>query len=170
MANTRRYDGIGHATEMRFALTVGLACAWMQAGAIAKDGCESLNYDESKVGDYIVPDPLVGKEGKRITDATLWRATRRLQVLQDFRELMYGHTPELPFKLRAQVVATRRDAIDGLATRTIVKLYFFDDPKAPHIELMYYLPNKRAKPVPMFLGLSFTGNASIDDDSAIPLP
>jgi len=57
-----------------------------------------------------------------------------------------------------------------LATRTIVKLHFFDDPQAPQIELMYYLPNKKAGPVPMFLGLSFTGNASIEDDPAIPLP
>jgi hypothetical protein len=83
---------------------------------------------------------------------------------------MYGHTPEIPFKLRAEVVATRRDAVDGLATRTIVKLHLFDDPKAPQIELMVYIPNKRPKPAPTFLGLSFTGNASIEDDPAIPLP
>ena len=83
---------------------------------------------------------------------------------------MYGHTPELPIKLRGQIVAIRKDAMDGLATRTIVKLHFFDDPKAPHIELMYYVPNKANRPVPMFLGLSFMGNASIDDDPAIGLP
>jgi CubicO group peptidase (beta-lactamase class C family) len=135
-----------------------------------RNACKTLNYDESKVGDYTVPDPLFGKDGKRITDAASWRASRRKEVLQDFRDLMYGHTPELPLKMQAHVVATRRDAVDGLATRTIVKLHFFDDPQAPHIELMVYLPNKQTGPVPMFLGLSFTGNASIEDDPAIGLP
>src|SRR6187551_3665401 len=131
MANIRPFNSLGHA----IVLAVGFACVGMQVVA-AKDGCEHLNYDEAKVGDYTVPDPLLGKDGKRVMDATAWHATRRNGILQDFRDLMYGHTPELPVKLRAQVVATRKDAIDGLATRTIVKLQFFDDPLAPQIELM----------------------------------
>ena len=151
-------------------LLIGLACAWIEVGAIAKDGCDNLNYDESQVGDYTVPDPLLGKDGKRVTDAVSWKATRRNEILRDFRDLMYGHTPELAIKLRPQVVSTRKDAVDGLATRTIVKLYLFDDPKAPYIELMYYIPNRKFRPVPMFLGLSFTGNESIEDDPTIPLP
>ena len=121
MANIKSYDSVRHAMAKRLVLAVGLACAWMQVDAIAKDGCEHLNYDENKVGDYTVPDPLLGKDGKRVTDATSWRDKRRNEILRDFRDLMYGHTPELPLKLRAQVVATRRDAVDGLATRTIVK-------------------------------------------------
>jgi hypothetical protein len=170
MANIIRYALMRHAMASRLVLAVGLAWACLQAGAIAKDACDRLNYDESKVDNYTVPNPLLGKDGKRITDVTSWKATRRKEILHDFRDLMYGHTPEIPFKLRAQVVATRPDAVDGLATRTIVKLQFFDDPKAPNIELMVYIPNNKPRPVPMFLGLSFTGNASIDDDPAIGLP
>src|SRR5688572_11814198 len=165
MANIMR-----HAIAKPLVLALGLACTWMQEEALAQKACDRLNYDESKVGDYTVPDPLLSKDGKRIVDPKSWRDTRRPEILRDFRELMYGHTPELPVKLRAQVAATRKDAIDGLATRTIVRLQFFDDPKAPQIELMVYVPNKKAGPVPMFLGPSFTGNASIEDDPAIPLP
>src|SRR4051812_35758257 len=157
------------ANAKRLLLAVTLLCALLPASAIAEEACERLNYDESKVGNYTLPDPLLGKDGKGITDAAAWKASRRPEVLRDFRDLMYGHTPELPIKLRAEVVATRKDAVDGLATRTIVELRFFDDPQAPHIELMAYLPNQRSKPAPMFLGCSFTGNASIEDDSAIPL-
>lgn len=146
-----------------------VALAGLAATASAQPACSRLNYDESKVGAYTVPDPLLGKDGKRVTAATAW-AQRRTEILRDFRDLMYGHTPELPVKLRAQVVGTRKDAVEGLATRTIVKLQSFDDPQAPQIELMYYLPNKTSGPVPMFLGLSFTGNASLEADSSIPLP
>jgi hypothetical protein len=149
---------------------VCLLFLWLQLGAVAKEACNRLNYDESKVGDYVVPDPLLSKGGNRISDAASWKATRRAEILQDFRELMYGHTPEFPVKLRAEVLATRKDAVDSLATRTIVRLHFFDDPQSPTIELMIYLPNKRTSPVPMFLGLSFTGNASIEGDPSIPLP
>jgi hypothetical protein len=83
---------------------------------------------------------------------------------------MYGHNPELPITLRAEVVAVRKDAVNGLATRTITTLRFFDDPNAPRINLMLYVPNKAVKPVPIFLGLSFYGNASVEDDPSIPLP
>lgn len=128
------------------------------------------NYDESKVGAYTAPDPLLGKDGKRITSVETWRASRRGEILRDFQDLMYGHTPDLPIRLRSKVIAVREDAIEGLATRTIVRLQFFDDPKAPTIELMYYLPNEASKPAPMFLGMSFYGNASVEADPAIPLP
>lgn len=164
-----RSDILQHANAKPLILAVWLACVCIPVGAPAEQRCGSLNYDENKVGDYTVPDPLRSKEGKRITDRASW-PKRRSEILEDFSDLMYGHTPELPIKLRAEVVAIRKDAVDGLATRTLVKLHFFDDPKTPHIDLMVYIPNRRAKRVPMFLGLSFTGNASIDNDPAIPLP
>ena len=170
LATARRFGTKRHAYAKPLILATVLAFAWILPNASAQPSCDDLNYDESKVREYTVPDPLLGKDKKRITDSASWKEHRRKEILRDFRDLMYGHTPQLPIKLRAQVVATRKDAIDGLATRTIVNLHCFDDPKAPHIELMYYIPNKQNGPVPMFLGLSFTGNASIDDDPAIPLP
>ena len=127
------------------------------------------NYIEANVGTYTLPDPLFGKNGRRVTDAESWIAVRRQEILRDFRDLMYGHTPELPVTLRSEVVATRKDAVNGLATRTLVTLRFFDDPNAPRINLMLYVPNNSTKPAPVFLGLSFYGNASVQDDPSIPL-
>jgi hypothetical protein len=127
------------------------------------------NYVEANVGIYTLPDPLLGKNGLRVTDTNSWIAVRRHEILRDFRDLMYGHTPELPVTLRAEVVATRKDAVNGLATRTLVTLRFFNDPNAPHINLMLYIPNKATKPAPVFLGLSFYGNASVENDPSIPL-
>jgi hypothetical protein len=170
MATKHHSGGMQSAIASRHLLALGLVCAWLPSAAFAQQACDKLNYDESKVGQYTVPDPLVGKDGKRITDVASWSSTRRKEILKDFRDLMYGHTPDLPVKLRPEVVAMRKDAIDALATRTIVRLHLFDDAKAPQVELMVYLPNKKTKPVPMFLGLSFAGNASIEDDPTIPLP
>jgi len=127
------------------------------------------NYIEANVGTYTLPDPLLCKDGQRVTDVSLWNTVRRIEILRDFRDLMYGHTPELPINLRTEVVAKRKDAVNGLATRTLITLRFFDDPNAPHVNLMLYVPNKATQPVPVFLGLSFYGNASVEDDPSIPL-
>jgi len=132
--------------------------------------CSGLNYDEAKVGSYTLPDSLLSKDGHRIMDASGWIAVRRGEILKDFRDLMYGHTPKLPIMLRAETIATRKDALNGLASRTLVRLRFFDDPNAPHIDLMLYVPKEATAPVPVFLGLNFCGNASLENDPSIPLP
>ncbi len=132
---------------------------------------QGRNYDESKVAPYTLPDPLLARDGHRITTTNEWRTLRRGEILQDFRDLMYGHTPKLPIKLRTETTSTRKDAVGGLATRTLVTLRFFDDPTAPSIQLMLYVPNNHAakKPAPVFLGLNYFGNASLEKDPAIPL-
>ena len=127
------------------------------------------NEDESKVGAYTLPDPLLGNDGRRVTDPNSWQVTRRGEILRAFSDLMYGHAPQLPIKLRSELIASRADAADQLATRTIVELRFFDDPGAPRIHLMLYVPNAVKKPVPVFLGLNYYGNASVEKDAAIPL-
>jgi hypothetical protein len=127
------------------------------------------NYDEAKVGPYTLPDPLLGKDGRRVSSTNAWRATRRGEIMRDFRDLMYGRTPELAVKINAEVTAIRKDAVDGLTTRTLVTLRFFDDPAAPRIHLMLYIPNTAKQPVPVFLGLSFFGNAGVENDPTIAL-
>lgn len=127
------------------------------------------NYVEANVGTYTLPDPLLCNDGRRVTDANTWITVRRNEVLRDFRDLMYGHNPELPIRPRSEVIATRENAVNGLATRTIITLRFFDNPDAPCINLMLYIPNMATGPVPVFLGLNFYGNASVEDDPSIPL-
>jgi hypothetical protein len=137
----------------------------------AESASHGRNYDESKVLPYTLPDPLLARDGRRITTTNEWTTLRRGEILKDFRDLMYGHTPKLPIKLRAETTATRKDAVNGLATRTLVTLRFFDDPTAPSIHLMLYVPNNNSakKPAPVFLGLNYFGNASLEKDPTIPL-
>lgn len=134
-----------------FALALPLPCdAGLQAGDPTSPG---LNYDEAMVDNYTLPDPLLTRDGRRITPTDEWNPLRRDEILHDFSDLMYGHTPKLPVKLRAETTATRQDAVDGLATRTLVTLRFFDAPDAPQIQLMLYVPNHAKQPTPVFLGL-----------------
>ncbi len=165
----RVQDSDVRSRTLAMVIVVGLLTSHGVA-TVAQETSHGRNYDESKVRDYTVPDPLLGEDGRRVSDATSWLTTRRPEILRDFRDLMYGHAPELPVTLRATVSSVEPEAVGGLATRTIVNLRFFEDDKAPDIDLMLYVPNNVAKPVPVFLGLNFYGNASIEADPAIPLP
>ena len=136
---------------------------------MAQSTSHGRNYVESQVQPYTVPDPLLKNDGHRVSDAADW-AERRAEILKSFEDLMYGHIPELLHQMQARVIAIRSDAVDGLATRTVISLTFFDDLQAPGLQLMLYVPNAAKNPVPVFLGASFYGNASIESDPEIPLP
>ena len=127
------------------------------------------NTDESKVGAYALPEVLLTKDGRRVANTTLWREIRRGELIEDFAVSTYGRTPSLSVKLRAETIAVRRDAVDGLATRILVRLRFFEDPAAPEVTLMLYLPNAARGPVPCLLGLNYYGVASVESDPALPL-
>ncbi|MBI5766665.1 MAG: acetylxylan esterase [Verrucomicrobia bacterium] len=127
------------------------------------------NTDESKVGAYVLPELLVAKDGRRIATPAQWRDMRRGELLADFATSTYGRTPALPFRVRAQTLATRTDAVDGLATRTLVELRLFDDPAASKITLMLYVPNAARGPVPALLGLNYFGHTSVEADPTLPL-
>lgn len=126
------------------------------------------NWEEGNVKAFTLPDPLIDNNGKKTVDKRSWQGDRRIAIMQDFSELMYGHTPEFDFEQKAEVISIRKDALDGLATRTIIKLGFFEDPTAPTIQLMVYIPNSAKAPVPIVMKMNWYGNSSLERDITIP--
>lgn len=64
-------------------------------------------YDESKANPYPrLPDPLLLKSGKKVTDARTWRTQRRAEILEDFEREVYGRTPTSTPKVNWEVVST----------------------------------------------------------------
>lgn len=49
-------------------------------------------YDETKVPQYTLPDPLVLLNGKKVTNSAIWREGRRPEVLKLFETNAYGRT------------------------------------------------------------------------------
>ena len=54
---------------------------------------EEANYDESKVPNYTLPDPLTLEDGAKVTDAATWRERRRPEIMSLFQEHVYGRSP-----------------------------------------------------------------------------
>ncbi len=128
---------------------------------------EQPNYDESKIPAYSLPDPLRFESGERVQSAQDW-PRRRAEIRRLFEEHVYGIMPGNPAVLRFEVREQEPLALAGTATRKQVSIYFSNQP-TPRLDLLIYLPNGIPRPVPLFIGLNFTGNASIHPDPAILL-
>ncbi len=49
------------------------------------DAPNAANYDESKANPYPrLPDPLILKNGKKVTTAKMWWTKRRAEIVEDF--------------------------------------------------------------------------------------
>ncbi|WP_372895500.1 acetylxylan esterase [Stieleria sp.] len=125
------------------------------------------NYDESKIPEYTLPDPLVTQSGSPVTTAEQWNTVRRPELLALFEKHVYGVSPP-PCPIRRKHVSSKT-VFDGLATRTEIDVLFGSADDATSMRMMVYVPKQRAGAVPAFLGLNFQGNHGVDDDPEIEL-
>jgi hypothetical protein len=127
------------------------------------------NYDEARIPPYTLPDPLALAGGRRVASAGAWRDQRRPEVIELFERHVYGRAPGPPRAPRYTLRSSDPGALGGLATRQEVLIGLADDPAAPELELLLYLPNGARGPAPVFLGLNFYGNHTVHADPAIAL-
>jgi len=126
------------------------------------------NFDEDKIPEYTLPDPLQVNDATLVTDAETWRNSRRGEVLALFERDMYGKTPDaanaVKGKLRYVLQSEKTDALGGKATRREVRILFSESAEEPYLDLLIYIPNKATGAVPAFLGLNFNGNHAVTDE------
>lgn len=152
------------ATVQSYLFVIVLACPPV-AGAQPK----GANYDESKVPDYTLPDPLRAADGTRVADAKTWVEKRRPEILELFRTHVYGKSPGRPKAMRFVVTSCDPDALGGAATRKEVAVHFTRKKDGPKMDVLLWVPNREKRPVPAFVGLNFAGNHSVQPEPAITL-
>lgn len=126
------------------------------------------NYDESKVPPYVLPDPLRFEDGRNVRNARDWRR-RRAEVLELFREHMYGHSPGRPRGQRFEVRNEEAQALGGRAQRREIRVWLTGREDGPWIDVLLYVPSGATRPVPAFLGLNFEGNQAVTADPGVTL-
>lgn len=128
------------------------------------------NYEESRVPDYELPDPLVTAAGEKVTTARQWEEVRRPEILRLLGEEMFGVAPVgRPDVQRFEILARKESALDGLAHRKEVRISLTEKPDGPTMELLLYVPASAEKPAPAFLGLNFMGNHTITTEKDVRL-
>ena len=126
-----------------------------------------VNYDQDKVGNYTLPDPLRLNDGKLVKNAKTWWTKRRPEIEEIFETQQYGRDPGRPANESFDVTDKGTPALDGKAIRKQVTISFSTDPAWPKIHLLIYLPAGQHKPVPMFFTISFGPNQCATDDPGI---
>lgn len=114
----------------------------------------AANYDEAKIPAYKLPDPLTG-----VKSPVDWKK-RRAEILQMFEREMYGRSAPRPSSVKFELLEVNQEALDGKAVRKQVKV-------DPGFEVLIYLPRQVKGPVPVFLGMNYTGNHGATNDPAV---
>jgi len=128
-----------------------------------------FNTIEEKVPPYTLPDPLTGKDGKKITSAAAWNNQQRPYIYHLFEENVYGRFPIKKIPLQFVVREINNHALNNLAVRKQVRIYLNPPANSAYIDLLVYLPAAAKAPVPVFTGYNFTGNHTVMSDTGIYL-
>lgn len=126
------------------------------------------NYDEAKVPELSLPDPLVFEDGSPVKSAEDW-PKRRAEILALFKDHVYGHIPKnIPNKIFPNV----RKQIDFLGGKAVLKeiRIHFAKPDGPFMDMLLIAPKETETGSPTFLGYNFNGNHTTHPSTEISLP
>ena len=109
-------------------------------------------YDESKIPQYTLPDPLIMLDGEKVADTNTWRQERRPEILRLFATNVYGRTMVgRPGEMTWEVTSPATNTMDGTAISKTVTIYFAGKKDGPKMDLHILLPLNAGKPAPVFL-------------------
>ena len=126
-----------------------------------------INYDESLIGDYTLPDPLRMAHGEKVTSPEMWLQKRRPEIIKLYEQHQFGRVPERPKDLWFDVFDPGTKAYDGKALRKQVTIHYSNKKATPTTDVLIYLPAKAKKPVPVFLYISFRPYCMMVDDPGV---
>ena len=127
---------------------------------------QNIIYEESKVPEYQLPDVLSRFRGGKVTSEKDWFKKRRPEILKFFTSEVYGKVPGDLKISDVKVWETSDNALNGIAIRKQISLFFTKNDKNLEVNVLMYLPKSETK-VPVFLALNFTGNHTVCNDPNI---
>lgn len=129
---------------------------------------ENIISEESKVQEYKLPDLLTRFNGRKVKSEKIWLKKQRPDILEQFTNEVYGKVPGEMEISEVKVWESSDEALNGLAHRRQVSLFFTKDDRHLEVNVLMYLPKSAAK-VPVFLAYNFTGNHTVINDPALRL-
>ncbi|WP_346238325.1 hypothetical protein ABDK00_009255 [Niabella insulamsoli] len=146
---------------------------WILAGVLALlcyslcIGQRAVNYDETKVPSFILPNPLVTFEGATIASIRQWENVRKPELLRFFTEQVYGKVPGHLEMHTYKILEQGESRIYKNTLRQQVKISIKNQSGELSFTLLLLLP-KNSRRAPVFLGCNFYGNhAAVSDPEVI---
>jgi hypothetical protein len=127
------------------------------------------NTDEEKIPVYQLPDPLISLDGRKISSLSDWELKRKPELMELFRDQVYGKVPAHAINFSWKVQGTDYHYSGGKMIKREVRLCFGSGSDTLVANLIIFTPAKAQGKVPVFLGYNFAGNHSISMDPSIAL-
>ncbi|MEP0711434.1 acetylxylan esterase [Algoriphagus sp.] len=109
------------------------------------------NYDESKVPGINLPDPFVSLSGRFISSIEDWEQIRRPEILNLFRENIYGNIPNDFDEISFDEVEEASNPYPEKAILKEVNITVTRNGKSHTMRLNLFLPKTGNAPFPIFL-------------------
>jgi hypothetical protein len=124
------------------------------------------NYDESKANPYPnLPDPLVLKNGQKVTTAQMWWNQRRPEIVEDFDREIYGRVPKDTPKVKWEVISTTNEKNGNVPVIKKELVGHVDNSSYPavtvDIQLTLSTPANATSSVPVIMEFGFGGRFPI---------
>ena len=121
---------------------------------------DATNYDEAKADVHPqIPDPLLLKNGQRVTSPEQWRSVRRPEIIADFEREILGKAPANLPRVTWEVIKTtpaKYGDFDVVTKRLAGYVDNAIDPKIQvNIQMVLITPAHTAGPVPVIIELAF---------------
>lgn len=135
----------------------------------------ATNYDESKANVYPnLPDPLVFKNGERVTTAAQWWSQRRPEIVADYEREILGRAPDHLPSVKWEVVSQKPENFRGIDVITKRLVGHVDNSSYPaisvNIDLVLFTPAHATAPVPVLMELAFAKDFERALERPFPIP
>jgi len=127
---------------------------------------KAIAGDKTAIRDYsTMPSIMVMLDGTKVVNEKQY-TLRKEEIISLFKENVYGTIPNKEYKVDFNILEQDDMALDGKAIRKQIEIKITTDIGSSSAIMLMYLP-KTNKKVPVFIGLNFIGNTTINSDSAI---
>jgi len=118
------------------------------------------NTDEAKANPWPkLPDPLVMKNGEKVTSPQMWWEKRRPEIVEDFDREVYGRVPKDAPGVKWEVTRTTQEKIGDVPAITKQLVGHVDNSSYPlikvDIQLTLTTPENASGPVPVMMEFGF---------------
>lgn len=132
----------------------------------------AANYDPALANPYPdLPDPLITKDGRKVTTASMWREERRAEIVEEFEREVLGRVPDHAPKVTWEVKETIEYELSGVPIVGKQLVGHVDNSACPEIsveiDMALVVPKNAAGKVPV---LMMFGRPSLPRPDAEPAP
>jgi hypothetical protein len=120
-----------------------------------------VNYDETRVRSYTLPDPLRLENGKTVTTSAMWWKKRRPELVELFDRDVYGRVPANTPSVRWEIRDASETMVGSYRAVTEHLIGHVDNAAdtaiTVDIQMDLTLPATPARPAPVMIVLTWTG-------------